>query len=62
MLGFDAPLTIEIEDILDCPKALGARLTRHTISPIVITMLRDSDRFVHIRVFSHVYNLGILVR
>ncbi len=42
MLGFDAPLTIEIEDILDCPKALGARLTRHTISPIVITMLTET--------------------
>ena len=42
VLGFEAPLTIEIEDILDCPKALGAILTRHSISPIVNTMLTET--------------------
>ena len=26
MLGFDAPLTIETEGVLDCPKALCAKL------------------------------------
>jgi hypothetical protein len=43
VLGFEAPLTIEIEDILDCPKALGTILTRHSISPILNTMLTETE-------------------
>jgi len=42
VLGFDAPLTIETEDVLDCPKAIGSRLIMDIIRPTANIVLTET--------------------
>ena len=51
MLGFDAPLTIETEGVLDCPKALWAKLIPdNKIASEKITITEDGMEFVRVQV------------